>query len=92
MIHVYRKLEWTKVRDTVTTGIMKSLLNIGITSCNTHLFTPTLGPTQPPTQWVPGIDNLYRCTVRHGIPKLFIHQQLHILLNLEKFNFKLEYT
>jgi len=27
----------------------------------------------------------YRCTVLYGIYILFIHQQLHFLLNLEKF-------
>jgi hypothetical protein len=34
----------------------------------------------------------YRRTVHYGIHILFIHQQLHVLLNLEKFNFTLEYT
>ena len=34
----------------------------------------------------------YRCTVHYGVYKLFIHQQLYFLLNLEKFNFTLEYT
>jgi len=29
--------------------------------------------------------NLYRCTVRYGICILFTHQQMHFLLNLEKF-------
>jgi hypothetical protein len=34
----------------------------------------------------------YLCTVHYGIYILFIHQQMHFLLNLEKFNFTLEYT
>ena len=34
----------------------------------------------------------YCCTVHYGIYMLFIHQQLHFLLNLEKLNFTLEYT
>jgi hypothetical protein len=25
-----------------------------------HLFRPTLGPTQPPVQWVPGISRGYK--------------------------------
>ena len=36
--------------------------------------------------------NFYRCTVHYGIYILFIHQQFHFLLNLEKFSFTLEYT
>jgi len=31
-------------------------------------------------------------TFETGIYVLFIHQQLHFLLNLEKFKFTLEYT
>ena len=34
----------------------------------------------------------YRRTVHYGIYILYIHQQLHVLLNLEKFHFALEYT
>jgi len=34
----------------------------------------------------------YRCTVNYGIYMWFIHQQLHFFLNLEMFNFTLEYT
>jgi len=34
----------------------------------------------------------YRCTMHYGICILFTHQQLHFLLNLEKFKFTLEYT
>jgi hypothetical protein len=36
--------------------------------------------------------NLYCCTVHYGICILFIHQQLHFLLNLEKFKFTWKYT
>jgi len=38
------------------------------------------------------ITIFYRWTVFYGIYILFIHQQLHFSLNLEKFNFTLEYT
>ena len=38
------------------------------------------------------INNMYCCTVHYGIYMWFIHQQLHFLLNLEKFNFTLEHT
>ena len=38
------------------------------------------------------IFNFYRCTVHYGVYILFIYQQLHFLLNLEKINFTLEYT
>ena len=37
-------------------------------------------------------NNFYRCTMHYGIYILVIHQQLHFLLNLEKFNFTLEWT
>jgi len=30
-------------------------------------------------------DDFYRCTVHYGVYILFIHQQLHFLLNVEKF-------
>jgi len=38
------------------------------------------------------IGNFFPCTMHYGIYIFFIHQQLHFLLNLEKFNFTLEYT
>jgi len=31
--------------------------------------------------------DFYCCTVRYGIYILFTHQQMHFLLNLEKFKF-----
>ena len=34
----------------------------------------------------------YSCTVHYGIYILFTHQQMHFLLNLEKFKFTLRYT
>ena len=37
-------------------------------------------------------SSLYRCTVHYGIYILFIHQQMHFLLNLQKFKFILKYT
>jgi len=36
--------------------------------------------------------NFYRLALHYGTYILFTHQQLHFLLNLEKFNFTLEYT
>jgi hypothetical protein len=38
------------------------------------------------------LNNFYCCTVQYGIYMLFIHQQMHFLLNLEKFKLTLEYT
>ena len=36
--------------------------------------------------------NFHCCTVHYGIYILFIHQQMHFLLNLEKFKFTWKYT
>ena len=38
------------------------------------------------------LANFYRCTVHYWIYIVFTHQQIHYLLNLEKFKFILKYT
>ena len=47
-----------------------------------YTFLPALLPYSKEQSY-----NFYCCTVQYGIYILFTHQQMHFLLNLEKFKF-----
>ena len=69
---------WQSLQLSVAPRNLLSLLNTTCAMYETFLYTNTKKLLS---------DNFYCCTVYYGIYILFTHQQMHFLLNLEKFIF-----
>ena len=57
-----------------------------------HLENLSLTTTIRLFAYLNALVNFYRCSVNYWVYILFTYQQMHFLLNLEKFKFTLKYT